>query len=278
MSHYLEPSFFLIGERKCASSSLYRYLIEHPQVLPCKIKEPQFFSKPWWYRLLMYSRYRRLFPLRENTAPVSLKWHVLKDDKIETAMLSFPRTEGEISITGEASANYFSQASPDILKSYYPKARLIICLRDPVERAFSHYRMLKRFAAEGRSLPFRPDNFHDDSIVEIEAIKSGGKSYFVAPGMYLSNLLKWESSFPASQLLVIRAEDLQDPRTASDIMNELCEYLEIREFDFGGILSRKFNVSDKVNVPGPAADILRAFYKPHVGALEQHLQRKMHWF
>ena len=42
---YLRPSFFIIGERKCGTSSLYRYLIAHPNVLPCQLKEPNFFGK-----------------------------------------------------------------------------------------------------------------------------------------------------------------------------------------------------------------------------------------
>jgi hypothetical protein len=44
MTH-LRPHFFIIGERKCGTSSVYRYLVAHPHVLPGRLKEPNFFGQ-----------------------------------------------------------------------------------------------------------------------------------------------------------------------------------------------------------------------------------------
>ena len=41
----MRPSFFIIGANKCGTSSLYRYIVANPQVLPCAIKEPNFFGQ-----------------------------------------------------------------------------------------------------------------------------------------------------------------------------------------------------------------------------------------
>jgi hypothetical protein len=71
-STHLRPSFFIIGANKCGTSSLYRYLVDHPSVLPCAEKEPNFFGlHDPEYIARHIDDYFALFPTRDDTGPVT---------------------------------------------------------------------------------------------------------------------------------------------------------------------------------------------------------------
>ena len=112
------PDFIIIGTQKGGTTSLYRYLIEHPCVAPIYIKEPHFFDI-YFYKGLQW--YRAHFP---TAVEKYYARHIQKHDLI----------------TGEASPYYLfhPQAARRVAKTL-PKARLIVLLRNPIDRAYSQY-------------------------------------------------------------------------------------------------------------------------------------------
>ena len=105
MTTYLEPSFFIIGERKCGTSSLYRYLVAHPNVLPCALKEPNFFGKGVDYVQQNIAEYWSMFPAKDSEATIEFSWPELNKQGIlyhEDVVVE--RKTGINYITGEASA------------------------------------------------------------------------------------------------------------------------------------------------------------------------------
>jgi len=277
-SRYLEPGFFIIGERKCGTSSLYRYLCEHPQRVPCRVKEPQFFSRSLAYRIFNYGNYRRLFPVAGSDVPVILEWIELKSDgTYSTREISYERVSDKFEVTGEASANTLAMVPPKRMKRFYPEALYIAILRDPVERAYSHYKMLRRFEAEGRKLPFKPTDFKTDVISEISNIRSGKSSYFVAPGMYSENLGKWLEAFSKDQVLVLFSDDLLLYNSRLMVLRDIASRLGIEEFNFQGTEEYKSNVSPGTGVPDDAAEILQAFYLQYNTKLERMLNKPLPW-
>lgn len=116
------PNFIIAGVEKTGSTSLYNYLGQHPDVFLCDPKEPEFFLKENFSHQI--SSYERLFE----------------------------EVSGETAI-GEASVSYFHnfEAGPRI-KDTLPDARIIVILRDPAERAYSHYNMMVEYNA----IPNRP--------------------------------------------------------------------------------------------------------------------------
>ena len=274
---YLKPEFFIIGERKCGTSSLYRYICDHPQVVPCKVKEPQFFSRSWLYRRLNFHKYVRLFPQVGSTETVHLEWFVLDlRDKLKKAKVDYTRVVGKREITGEASANMFAAVPPRRLRSYYPESKAILMLRDPVERAFSHYRMFERFAVERRNLPFKPVNFFKDAEKDIARYRKGKSAYFVGPGVYVDQYLEWNSVF-GDDLVVIITENLADYHKRVDIMSDLCEFLEIDSYDFSRILRTMHNSASAKEVPNDASALLREFYAPYNRRLSDVLNVELPW-
>jgi hypothetical protein len=112
------PQFLIIGAQKGGTSSLYNYLTAHPAVVRAATKEIHYFDinhhrGPGWYR--------GHFPTRRRMAQLD-------------------RRLGVPAMTGEASPYYlFHPRVPERVRALLPDARLIVLLRDPVERAVSHH-------------------------------------------------------------------------------------------------------------------------------------------
>ena len=119
------PNFLIIGAMRAGTTSLYHYLKQHPQVYMSPVKEPRFFAlegeKPDPGR-----------PTDER-----LMNHSITD--IEAYRALFQAVSKETAI-GEASPLYlYSPKAPERIRHYIPDAKLIAVLRDPVERAYSHF-------------------------------------------------------------------------------------------------------------------------------------------
>src|SRR5262245_13817921 len=108
----LEPSFFMIGAARCGTTTFYNLLTWHPDVAPAARKESAYFDIR--FHAHDDAWYRSLFPL------------------------ALPRPFGAAA-TGEATPSYLlDPRAPARLASRYPHARLIVLLRDPAVRAYSH--------------------------------------------------------------------------------------------------------------------------------------------
>lgn len=273
----MEPRFFIIGERKCGTSSLYRYICDHPEVLPCKVKEPQFFSRSLLYRTFNFGRYKRLFPRANDTAPISLDWWILDEkDNLRLTTVQYSRGTRGKEITGEASANTFDTVPAILLKAYYEEASVILCMRNPTLRAFSHYRMFQRFAGEGRKLPFVLTNFTEDVRREIAAYQAGQRTYFVGQGVYVDKYESWKQIFREGMIEVI-AEELNDPETSSEILAEITRRLGLDSHDFSDILKSQYNTAAPLAVPEEAKHLLDEFYRPSIDRLSNELKRDLPW-
>src|SRR5687768_14227353 len=102
------PDFLIIGAQKCVTTYLYRTLVEHPLVLPALRKEVHFFDNGYRRGLAWYRGY---FPVRAGA-----------------------------DISGEASPYYFFHPhAPRRIKECVPGVKLILLLRHPVMRAYSHF-------------------------------------------------------------------------------------------------------------------------------------------
>jgi hypothetical protein len=122
------PNFLIIGAQKSGTTSLYKYVAQHPQVVPAYKKEIYFFNTPQRYgRGLPY--YRAHFPT---------KWAMRRPPQ--------PR------LTGEASPEYlFHPLAAERVQAAVPHAKFLVLLRNPVLRAYSHYQHMVRSGQETRT-------------------------------------------------------------------------------------------------------------------------------
>jgi Sulfotransferase domain len=161
------PDFVIIGAQKGGTSFLYYLLTRHPLVEPAARKELHFFDKPERFESGA-QWYRRCFP--------QSGWK-----------------DGQRSITGEATPSYlFDPPVAKRMAEVVPQARLIALLRNPVDRAYSHYQMQVKRGTE--LSPFE------------EAIEQQHTSY-VSRGIYVDQLLRWFEFFGKEQMLILKSEN-----------------------------------------------------------------------
>ena len=276
---YLRPGFFIIGVNKCGTSSLYRYLVAHPFVLPCALKEPNFFGQhsPEYVASHM-DEYYALFPPREYQGDLSFRWEA--SDRAGTPSLTrieVKRDPARQYITGEASANTFHDVAPALLHQHLPDIRLILLLRNPVERAYSHYRMYERFEAAGYRTGLAMRDFATDTAAELQAQGQGEPADYLAAGVYVDRLERWVGQYGWGRLRVIITEDLARPDTANAVMRELEDYLEIPHHDYGEMLTRRFNHAPPSEMTPPVRAQLAEFYREPNRRLRELLQRDLPW-
>jgi len=114
------PNFFIVGPTRAGSTSLWYYLNQVPGVFMSPVKEPAYFNPN-----TNYDRFSTI-PIRDKKKYLNL----FKGAKDETAI-------------GEASPTYLADPeTPSLIHKVVPNARIIIMLRDPVERAFSEYLLM----------------------------------------------------------------------------------------------------------------------------------------
>ena len=179
------------------------------------------------------------------------------------------REAGNSYFTGEASANTFHEVDPSLVHRYLPDVKLIVLLRDPVARAFSHHRMFQRFREEGRDFAMNTGEFEADMEKELHKLKHGQQSEFLSPGLYLHNLQKWEAVYPSSQIKVLFAKELDTH--PQQLMDELLCWLTFPPHTYGNLLSHKYNEAPPAHIPLRTRLRLEAFYAPHNQALAEHL-------
>ena len=202
-------AFMIVGAQKCGTTALTRFLNAHPEIGMPRRKEVHLFDSaeysPAWGPADIDARYR----------PHFAEWDFAGGK--------------EEPIFGETTPIYmFFRDIPAELQRYNPELRLIVLLRDPVERAISHYYMEKRRGGECRPLwqalllePFRllfdGDLQHPESAYRVQSYR--------ARGLYSRQLRNLYLSFDPSRVLIVRSCDL------------LCRHDETlrRVFEFLGV-------------------------------------------
>ncbi|MET3698879.1 sulfotransferase domain-containing protein [Bacillus oleivorans] len=247
------PDFLIIGAQKCGTTSLYNYLIQHPQIIPAQTKEIHFFdihfNKGWeWYC--------RQFPL-------ALK----------------PKENG---ITGEASPYYiFHPHAPNRIFDLMPKVKLIILLRNPVDRAYSHYHLIGRMGKE--TLSFKAAIQKEESrlkpelkrMLENENYHSTTYQYYsyLARGRYVEQLKTWMNLFPKEQFLIIQSEEFYC--NPANTFQRVLEFLGLPRYDL--TYYKKDNNGDYPELDLQLRNELAEYFKPFNLELYKYLGADFGW-
>ncbi|MFM7016099.1 MAG: sulfotransferase domain-containing protein [Bacteroidota bacterium] len=220
-----EPNFFVIGAAKCGTTTLYDFLEQHPEVYMSPIKEPHFFCSDIRIENFSdeYKKYvfSRGINIQEYVAgDMSKKYWEFYIDEFSTYLKLFKNVTNQKAI-GEISNGYlFSNVSANEIKSKYPGAKIIIILRNPVERAYSHYLANLR---DGRTtLSFREEIEHD-----LKKEKKGWciSHNYIQMGMYYEQVKRFVDAFPKEQILIFLNDDLKS--NAATVGNKLFQFIGV---------------------------------------------------
>ncbi len=216
------PNFLIVGTPKAGTTAIYDYLQQHPQIFMSAVKEPYFF--------MMEGREVDFTGPGDREA---LSHVVTSMDEYQAL---FADVKDEIAI-GEGSTCYLrDESSAGRIRQHLPDVRIVIGLRNPVDRAFSSYSHLRR---DGRETI---EDFEQALKEEPKRIEAGYEPlwHYAQSGLYYESLQRFYSLFPKENIFLYLFEDLK--ADAPGLMRSLYEFLGV-EPDFAPDTEAKHNVS-----------------------------------
>jgi hypothetical protein len=254
------PDYIIVGAQKAGTTSLWAYLSEHPLVAAPITKEVSFFDVNFhrginWYRMH--------FPHRER------------------GHASLAAT-GQIA-TGESTPYYmFHPLVPERIAATLPSVKIIILLRDPVDRAFSHYQLKIKRRHETLTFEEAIDAEAGRLAGEHEKILDNPPYYsrahdrfsYLARGLYLEQILRWQQLFPPDQLLILESGDLF--RRTSEVFERTLDFLGIppgQPRQFGN----RYPGNYKEKMSPAMQRKLAEYFSPHNERLYAHLGVRFNW-
>jgi hypothetical protein len=248
------PDFLVIGAQKCGTTSLYRHLARHPHVRPAAHKELHYFDMD-------------------------------SDESIESYRLCFPppmRVDGRETITGEATPSYiYLPHVPERVAKAVPGARLIALLRNPVDRAYSHYHHRIWVGSE-------TGGFEEAIEEEAERLRGEGSkpkadehgagsvrasSSYLARGLYVDQLQRWSSFFDDEQMLVLKSEAFF--ARPEETVKRVLEFLGLPDWE--PLVSKPRNKGRYAPMDSAIRRRLEEYFEPHNRRLYDYLGVDFGW-
>ncbi|MCU1499713.1 MAG: hypothetical protein JWM47_3666, partial [Acidimicrobiales bacterium] len=258
------PDLLVVGSKRGGTTSLWRYLAEHPGVLP-------------------------LFPRGEN-----LKGTYFLDEEShrgeawyrshfasERARHRVGRELGYPPITFEASPYYlFHPLAPERARQVVPGALIVAVLRDPVERAYSHWKERRRHTeeldfADALAAEAERTAGEEQRLVAHPGARSLAHRHqtYVAQGQYAPMLERWFAAFGRHRVVAVPAEEFYaDPQ---ELLDDLAIRLGLPPHRIAH--PDPFNAAPSVDMPADVRAALRARLAPDITAVERLLGRPMPW-
>ena len=216
------PNFLIIGAAKSGTTSLYRYLGQHPQVY-ANVKEPSYFA----------------------LAGKSVQYNGPGDQegfvrRVTTDRDAYERLFDGVTqekAYGEASVLYlYSPEAPGRIKQTIPDVKLMAILRNPVERAFSGFLHMRRDGREPLA------DFAAALAAETSRVEANWEHqwHYTRLGYYYTQLKRYYDLFPAENIAVFTFDEFRSSPVA--VLQDIFRFLEVDD-SFVPDTSLKYNVS-----------------------------------
>lgn len=211
------PNTFIVGAPRCGTSAMFTNLVEHKDVCGCKIKEPYFFNR--------------------------------KDQRINNISLDsytnlFNHYNGE-KICIEASPCYlYYKNTPNFIKETLgDRLKFIMILRDPAERAFSHYLLNKSLFKN-----LEDTDFNESLRIENQRIKKNDiyLFHYKAVGMYYKQVKRYFDIFGKENCLVILFQNFQNDKVKT--YQNIFSFLNIEEDFIPSHINSSINISSSRSI------------------------------
>lgn len=255
----MRPTAMVLGAQKGGTTALFKYLSQHPQVVPGRQKELHFFNFDGHYTrgLDFYHRYfERATPWRAGKITIDI-------------------TPGYLFAADRSAAR---------IHAYDPEVRLAALLRDPVPRAYSAWQMYRkmyrqdprwfceyldgRVIGDPRALfvarPAFGDSFLDDLRFEIAEDAAGrvAEMSVLGYGLYAAQLSHFYRYFPREQLLVLASDDIR--RDTVGALRQVERHFGLEPCDWSQAdIAPHFEGGYHEPMPDAARELLREYYAPH---------------
>jgi len=266
------PDFIVIGFWKCGTTSFYSYLSQNPKILPALTKELRYFSR---------------FSTQQGYGTPA------------DYFAYFPPINDSNYLTGESTQGYVIQ--PGLarhLQDWFPKLKIFILLRNPIDRAISNFYMVySRIHPMYQSILSNIRQLDLDRIDQIIELNQQDRKCYagfaeyqkemwkrsteptallarnLGTSQYMRHLPQWFEHFPREQIQIIRSEDLFQNTAAT--MQKAYNFLEIENHlmpVYKNVNSRRYDP-----IHPDLRQQLSEYFRPWNQQLEDFLGRSMRW-
>jgi hypothetical protein len=235
-----QPNFFVIGVAKGGTTSLHHYLSQHPEVYLTPIKETNYFASDDIDEQNLHPVYRKDIHLDlEAYIEQGMKRmvHIAHVRSKQHYQALYSKASNEKAI-GEISNSYIiCPSAMSKIKAQFPEAKLIFLLRNPIDRAWSHFLMNVR---ESKTT-------HHDFLSEVNADFSlnkrgwGVSHQYIELGLYANQVKRVLANFSKHQIKWLLFEDFKKNTPRS--LKEICSFLNVDD-------NFEFDLSEKANTAG----------------------------
>jgi len=254
------PDFIIVGAQKCGTGSLYHYLKKHPNISPSVIKEIQFFSNNFHKGILWYKSF---FPslIRKYYYKYILNRNI---------------------ISGEATPFYIIHPRAiKMIAATIPNVKLILLLRNPVDRAYSHYHHSVRRGCE--TLNFedaiekekeRINEEYDKMLKNELNISSSFAAYsYLMRGKYINQVERLFHYIPRNRVLIIKSENFfEDPPKE---LQKVFSFLNVSPYKLSKYKTYGYHGYNKMNEK--TRQYLIEYFKPFNYRLYEYLGINFNW-
>lgn len=247
------PTFLIIGAQKAGTTALFSLLAQHPKILAPKEKEINFFQDDKNFSR-GYVWYHEQFP---------------PEDEFSSGQVTFEATPGYL---------YRIPAAQRIYE-YNQSIKLIMLVRDPVERAYSSWNMYKNFSSSTSFRHLTEQRSFEEAIgQEFAELESGHHVHYkgferqencnmpfpgyISRGLYYTQLMRYLKLFDPSQILVVHDKDLK--KNKIETLARILDFLNLEKFTVQTPMVKAANeghYASEINYN--IAQLLKAFYKPY---------------
>ena len=260
----LVPDFLIIGTQRGGTTALYHYLKTHPCIHGTTGTDTHFFDKKFQQGV---SWYRAHFPTRFEKAYAR-------------------RFRHQDFVTGEASPAYlFHPQVPGRVARLLPRVKLIVLLRNPIDRAFSQYYHALELGHEKLSFEEALEREQERTAGEYERVLAEAhySSHafkhlsYLSRGIYVDQLRAWMRLFPREQFLILKSEDFYADPAAT--LQEVLAFLQLPRIALPAQKQgyKQYN-NNTYNKMDPALrQRLLEYFQPHNARLYQLLGTDFGW-
>ena len=266
------PEFLLIGAKRGGSTSMYRYLLDHPQMLPLfpssrrlpladDMKGVHYFDSAWrrgnaWYHSHFASQRSR--DVREQALGLPV-------------------------VTGESSPYYlFQPRAAERAAVVVPGARIVLMLRSPVDRTFSHWKEQRRRGAE--PLGFAEAIAAEPARLKGEELRLGADDRatsfahehqgYARQSCYADGLQRWYDHFDREQVLVVWSDDFY--RNVQPVYDAVCAHIGVAQRSV--VDPRAWNsASAETGIPDNVSATLTEKFAPYEARLREMVGPRLGW-
>jgi len=260
----LLPDFLIIGTQRGGTTALYHFIKTHPCIVPATATEVHFFDKKFsqgagWYRGHFPTRIEKYY---------------------------FEHLRRRALLTGEASSSYlFHPHAPRRVARTVPRVRLIVMLRNPVDRAYSQYFHAVELGHETLSFEEAIQSEEERTAREREKILQDEYYYsstykhrsYLTRGIYVDQLQAWMELFPREQFLILKSEEFYANPAAS--IKRVLSFLKLPGME--SLVNRKeykqYNTTTYSKMDAALRKRLIEYFEPHNARLYEYLGVDFGW-